>query len=34
MWDELGAATYEEANYLARLDHPDDPPGIVSWPRV
>jgi Protein of unknown function (DUF3800) len=34
MWDELGAATYTEANYLARLDHPADPPGIVSWPRV
>jgi hypothetical protein len=34
MWDELGAATYEEANYLARLDHPSDPQGIVSWPRV
>ena len=34
MWDELGGAIYTEANYLARLDHPDDPPGIVSWPRV
>jgi Protein of unknown function (DUF3800) len=34
MWDELGTATYEDANYLARLDHPDDPPGIVSWPRT
>ena len=34
MWDELGAAIYTDANYLARLDHPADPPGIVSWPRV
>jgi hypothetical protein len=34
MWEELGSATYTEANYLARLDHPSDPPGIVSWPRV
>jgi hypothetical protein len=34
MWDELGAAIYEDANYLARLDHPEDPPGIVSWPRI
>jgi Protein of unknown function (DUF3800) len=34
MWDELGAAVYTDANYLARLDHPADPPGIVSWPRV
>ena len=22
------------ANYLARLDHPEDPPGIVTWPRL
>jgi hypothetical protein len=34
MWDELGAAIYTDANYLARLDHPAGPPGIVSWPRV
>ena len=34
MWDELGTAIYEDANYLARLDHPDDPPGIVTWPRL
>lgn len=34
MWDELGGATYTDANYLARLDHPSDPPGIVSWPRI
>lgn len=34
MWNELGGAIYEDANYLARLDHPEDPPGIVSWPRV
>jgi hypothetical protein len=34
MWDELGAAIYTDANYLARLDHPQDPPGIVCWPRV
>jgi hypothetical protein len=34
MWDELGEAIYEDANYLARLDHREDPPGIVSWPRV
>jgi Protein of unknown function (DUF3800) len=34
MWDELGAATYADANYLARLEHPSDPPGIVSWPRT
>lgn len=34
MWDELGEAIYADANYLARLDHPEDPPGIVSWPRV
>jgi hypothetical protein len=32
-WDELGGAIYTDANYLARLEHPD-PPGIVSWPRV
>jgi hypothetical protein len=34
MWDELGDAIYTDANYLARLDHPEDPPGVVSWPRV
>ena len=34
MWDELGAAIYTDANYLARLDHPADPAGVVSWPRV
>jgi hypothetical protein len=34
MWDELGSAIYEDANYLARLDHPEDPPGVISWPRV
>ncbi len=34
MWHELGGAIYEDANYLARLDHPEDPPGIVSWPRL
>jgi len=34
MWDELGTAIYEDANYLARLDHPEDPPGIVTWPRL
>jgi hypothetical protein len=34
MWEELGDAIYADANYLARLDHPEDPPGIVSWPRV
>lgn len=34
MWDELGGAIYADANYLARLDYPEDPPGIVSWPRI
>jgi Protein of unknown function (DUF3800) len=34
MWDELGAAIYTDANYLARLEYPADAPGIVSWPRV
>lgn len=34
MWDELGTAIYTDANYLARLDHPSEPPGIVSWPRI
>lgn len=34
MWAELGGAIYTDANYLARLDHPADLPGIVSWPRV
>jgi hypothetical protein len=34
MWDELGTAIYTDANYLARLDHPADAPGVVSWPRV
>jgi hypothetical protein len=34
MWDELGGAIYEDANYLARLDHPEDPPGVISWPRI
>jgi hypothetical protein len=34
MWDALGAAIYADANYLTRLDHPQDPEGVVSWPRV
>jgi len=34
MWDALGGAMYSDANYLSRLDHPQDPDGIVSWPRV
>jgi hypothetical protein len=34
MWEELGSAIYSDANYLTRLDHPEDPPGIVSWPRI
>jgi hypothetical protein len=34
MWDELGEAIYGDANRLARASYPDDPPGIVSWPRV